>query len=187
MKPSISTATPAVHVMLALLLALLAGPFSRTVTAQERLLLVGPFVEKNSSLQPGLEIGYTGERFLGGHSRFALSYSTSRFATAFGSDGLKKDKFLFSSGWHFRPLKRTDPYVKLELGYARFDREDPVLFALLDNGAPVAALLFGIERRILGDFRLYGDFGFSILHSSTVYPFVASIGVHANLSRILLP
>lgn len=156
----------------------------RPANAQLQGLRIGTHLEQNSSLQPGLELSYDNPAWLKGHPRFTLSYSTTRLATATGSNGLVKDRLLIASAWYFRPTKRIDPYLQLELGYARFNLENAEIFALLDNDAPLVSVLFGLETRWLDQRAgVYGDFGFSLIHSSTVYPFVASIGVNYKLHR----
>jgi hypothetical protein len=115
-------------------------------------MVAGMHIEQNSSLQPGVEVGYSRPDLLGGHPRFTASYSTSRLSVAFGSNGLAKDRFLVGAGWYFRPERVLDPYVQLEIGYTRFDRDDPDLFALLDNSAGILSLLFGLEAHVGGGF-----------------------------------
>jgi hypothetical protein len=167
------------------LLALLA-PFAAAPAAAAQTpptLLVGAFVESNYSTQPGLQVAYASPAWRGGRPRLTASYSTTRIATAMGSNALTEDRVQLGAGWYFRPDRALTPYLAANVGYTRFDREDPELFALLDAGAPLASLLLGVEGRLHPAVRASGHVGFSPVQSSTVYPFVAAIGMHYRLSR----
>lgn len=143
---------------------------------------VGPRVQKNAGVLTGFEVTYANEALLGGHPRFSLAFLTSRPRSVIGSNGLLEDRILLGAGWSFRPGKRIEPYLQLEVGYTRFDREDSELFALLDNDAMIGSLLVGIEARLFESrFSVVGDAGYSMLHSSTVYPFVTSLGIQYSL------
>jgi hypothetical protein len=57
------------------------------------------------------------------------------------------------------------------------------LFELLDGGAVILSLLLGAEAKLLPSLRANGNVGYSALQSSTVYPLVASFGLHYHLNR----
>jgi hypothetical protein len=150
---------------------------------QAPLFLVGAIVEKNYSTQPGIQLSYGSPTLLGGRPRFSAAYSTTRLATASGSNALTEDRVQAGAGWYFRPGAGLSPYLGANAGYARFDREDDEIFELLDGGAPILSLLLGAEARLLPTLRASGSLGYSALQSSTVYPLVASIGLHYHLNR----
>jgi hypothetical protein len=150
---------------------------------QAPLLLVGAVVEKNYSTQPGIQLSYGSPTLLGGRPRFSAAYSTTRLATASGSNALIEDRLQAGAGWYFRPGAGISPFLAANAGYARFDREDDEIFELLDAGAPILSLLLGAEARLLPSLRANGSLGYSALQSSTVYPLVASIGLHYHLNR----
>lgn len=148
----------------------------------QRDLGVGMRLQKNAAVQPGIEISYSHSALLNGRPRVALSYLTSRLSTAFDGNRLAEDRILLSGSWIFRPAKPWGPYVELEVGYTRFDRENQELFALLDNDAFIASVLVGLEVRLFDSgFSFAGDAGYSVLHSSTVYPLVTSLGIRYAL------
>jgi len=153
------------------------------LAAQQSTLLVGVHVESNYSRQPGVQIGFSTPSLLGGGPRFTASASTTRLATAFGSNALAEDRLQLSSAWYFRRQASLSPYVGVGAGYTRFDREDDEIFALLDNGAPLLSLFLGAEAHVGRRLRLNTQAGYSALHSSTVYPFVWAIGVNYPLRR----
>jgi hypothetical protein len=167
------------------LLALLATCCMTTTPAaaqQAPVILVGATVETNYSVQPGVQLSY-GSAALGGRPRFSASYSTTRLATAAGSNALAEDRLQAGAGWYFRPGSPFRHYLAVSAGYARYDREDAEIFALLDGGGAILSLLVGAEGRLGPSLRANGHVGYSALHSSTVYPFVASIGLHYHLNR----
>jgi len=144
-------------------------------------LLLGIFLERNYSTQPGIQASLEGGRFGGRWPRLEIGYSTTRMAISRGANALKEDRVRGGAAWHFRPDAVLGPFAGLHFGYTRFDREDENLFALLDNGSPIASLLLGLEVRVPSGTRMSGSVGYSALHSSTVYPFVASIGIHREI------
>lgn len=169
-------------VFLCISLILISATFQPVLAQEASAVRVGAYIQKNAGLLPGFEVSYAPETLLRGHPRFSLGFLTSRPGSAFGSRALLEERFLLGAGWFFRPDRRIDPYIQLEAGYTRFDREDSELFALLDNDAMIASLLVGIDVRLLNSrFSIAGDAGYSILHSSTVYPFVTSFGIHYSL------
>lgn len=153
------------------LLLLLAG--SRPVFGQEASPFLGSVVfEYNSSLQPGAEVFWQPSR----HTRLGLSWTTTRLATAWGSNDLVKDRIQFHLQSHAVPHWSVHPFARVSVGYERFDRDDEVLFALLDNDALTLAFRLGLEGRA-GPVRLFADGGFHVLQASTVYPVVTSFGM----------
>jgi hypothetical protein len=164
-------------------LALCAGTSTSAESQQRPLVLVGAYVESNYSTQPGLQVSYGSPALLSGRPRFSLSYSTTRLATALGSNALVEDRLQTGAAWYFRPDRRVKPYTVMNLGFTRFDREDDGLFELLENTALIGSLSAGIEGRLHQALRASGSIGYSALHSSTVYPFVATLGVHYDVKR----
>jgi hypothetical protein len=143
----------------------------------------GIVVEHNFYNQFGLRAAVSDDRILSGRPRLALSYTTSRFLTMFGGNALNKDNFLFTAGWHFRPMRKIDPYVAIDAGFTRFDREDDVIFAKLKNTGGLLALRLGIESALWrGLIRPWADAGFSFIYSSTVYPLVFSLGLDFDIA-----
>ncbi|CAN5839510.1 hypothetical protein BH23GEM6_BH23GEM6_09370 [soil metagenome] len=150
---------------------------------QRPLVLVGAYVESNYSTQPGLQVSYGSPALLRSRPRFSASYSTTRLATTLGSNALVEDRLQAGAAWYFRPDRALTPYTALHVGFTRFDREDDQLFELLENNAPIVSLLAGMEGRLRRTLRASGGVGYSALQSSTVYPFVATLGLHYELNR----
>lgn len=165
-----------------LLIQLIGGGAKRASAQQDPTLFVGGIVESNYSTQPGLQVSYASEAIAGGRPRFSFSYSTTRLSTALGSNALTEDRFQLGAGWYFRRARRISPYLGLNVGYTRFNREDEELFALLDNSAPILTLLAGAEVTVHPSLRANANVGYSHLQSSTVYPLVAGLGLHYRLN-----
>jgi hypothetical protein len=164
------------HALATLVLCL--GVAGSAEAQQPRTVLVGVFVESNYSTQPGVQVSYSSERLLGGGPRFSAAYSTTRLATALGSNALVEDRFQAGAGWHFRRDRTVSPNLTASAGYARFGVDDDPVFALLDSGSPFVSLLIGTEVRLLPALRVGGNVGYSPLQSSTVYPLVATLGLN---------
>jgi len=171
-----------------LFIALLCAPLltgwpdlALTQQAEGPTILIGTFVEKNYSTQPGAQVSYSSAAIMGGRPRFSASYSTTRLATALGSNALTEDRLQLGAGWYFRRGRTLSPFAGANVGYTRFDREDPHLFEGLDNSSAILSVLAGAEVRVHPTVRANGSIGYSHLQSSTVDPFVASIGVNVPL------
>lgn len=153
------------------LLLLFAG--SKSVSGQDLPPFLGSVVfEFNSSLQPGAEVFWSASR----HTRLGVSWTTTRLATAWGSNDLEKDRFQLHVQTHAVPHWSIHPFARISVGYERFDRDDDVLFALLDNDALTLAFRLGLEGRA-GPVRFFADGGMHTLQASTVYPIVTSFGM----------
>jgi len=167
-----------VALLFAPLLAGGPGPALTQQAGEGSTILIGTFVEKNYSTQPGAQVSYSSAAIMGGRPRFSASYSTTRLATALGSNALSEDRLQLGASWYFRPERTLSPFAGANAGYTRFDREDPHLFEDLDNASPILSFLAGTELRLHRALRATGSIGYSALQSSTVNPLVASVGVH---------
>jgi hypothetical protein len=144
---------------------------------------VGIVLEHNAYNQWGVRAGLSGDMLLANHPRLSLSYTTSRLE-ALAGNALKKDNILLTLGWHFRPGRLIDPFVDVDAGWTRFDLEDDVVFAQLPNTAAIADLRVGLECCLLdGWIRPWASAGYSVLWSSTVYPFVCALGIDVDVTK----
>ncbi len=162
---------------LALLHACAPAPAPRAAPAPT--LLVGTTLERNYSTQPGVQVGYLPA---GARLRYTAAYSTTRLETAAGSNALVEDRVQLGAGWYFRPVERVSPYVSLQAGWTRFDRDDDPTFQLLDHQAPLLSVSGGMEAAFGPRLRGSAGLGWSALASSTVYPLVATLGVHYRVT-----
>ena len=133
-------------------------------------------------LYPGFELGYSNYNLFEHQLEFKFKYLTSRLEESFRKTIPREDYFLLGSAWHFRRKFLFDPYVKLDLGYTRFDTEG----LDLANDSYVVATTAGLNLNLFnGVCGLYYDFGFSIMpfltKTSSQYPGVFNVGIWHNL------
>ncbi|MBD3422039.1 MAG: hypothetical protein GF398_18155 [Chitinivibrionales bacterium] len=140
-------------------------------------------LSKNFYLQPGIVVDASYKKLLNGHPFAELAWSTSRFQ-ALAQNTLKNDNVLLSLGWDFRPENIIGPYAKVDIGFARYDIEYEEIFGELDNAGMILSALIGSKCTFYHDLiTVYGDCGYSFIHSSTVYPFFATVGATFDIYR----
>ena len=144
---------------------------------------LGIMMEHNFYNQPGIHISFSDDRILNTHPRLSFSYTTSRIGTLW-KNTLAKDNYLLTAGWYFRPERVIEPFIRADFGFSHFNKEDDIIFKELDNNAMILAIKFGSEFCSLDKLiRPWFDVGYSILSSSTVWPFVFSIGIDYDISK----
>lgn len=118
--------------------------------AQQRVLDVGIRVQKTINLyyENGLTIQYSSETLAAERVYFGLSYVSSRFGTAMGSNAIQQDNFLFSTSYFFRPEKLIRPLLRANIGYFRAPLE-PVF-----DDLPQSSMLLSSEAGICIDPQL---------------------------------
>lgn len=170
----------AARLLLTLVVAIVASAPARGQACAG--LCAGPVLEKNSSWQPGVAVAFRPASFASGHLRLSAAYTTTRLATALGSNDLVKDRLAVGAAWQFRPARRLDPYAELQVGRARYALDDPELFALLDNDAIFVTVGGGIEWSLLNRrAALRAGAALAPATSSTVYPLVLASALHVAL------
>lgn len=118
--------------------------------AQQRVLDVGIRVQKAVNLyyENGFTIQYSSEALAEERVYFGLSYVSSRFGTAMGSNALKQDNFLFSTSYFFRPEKLIRPMLRANIGYFSAPLE-PVF-----DDLPQSSMLLSSEAGLCIDPRI---------------------------------
>ena len=132
---------------------------------------VGFAFENNFYSQFGLSASVANRDILGGHPQLTLSATTSRLGVIAGYNVLKKESWLLTAAWHFRPGTYVDPFAGLDVGLTHFDLENEELFKRLQNTAPLFNLRIGIAATVWeGRLRPVVDGGVAFVQSSTVFP-----------------
>lgn len=132
---------------------------------------VGVAFEHNFYSQYGFSASLANHLILGGHPQITVSVTTSRLGVVAGYNILKKENWLLTTAWHFRPGKYVDPFAGVDVGWTHFDRENEALFKRLKNTALLFNIRTGIAATILsGRLIPVVDGGITIVHSSTVFP-----------------
>jgi hypothetical protein len=139
---------------------------------------LGPLFEYNFYGQLGIRAALSHDKVLGGRPQIMLSYTTSRLSFWNGKNALIIDDILFNAAWRFRPKKLIDPYVGIDIGFIRFDRENHELFASLDNKAVRLNIRTGVQASFFnGRLQPSLDVGYAVIYSSTVFPLFISCSV----------
>jgi hypothetical protein len=92
----------------------------------------------------GIAFDFTSPKIADQSIHFGLSYVTSRLGSAIGSNAIKQDNLLLSSGYHFRHKKELQPFTRLNVGYFHADYEDAI-FDVLPNSSFLLSLDAGLS------------------------------------------
>lgn len=132
---------------------------------------VGFVFEHNFYSQFGISASVANKNILGGHPQLTFSATTSRLGVMAGYNVLKKENWLLTAAWYFRPGTYLDPFAGFDVGLTHFDLENDELFKRLKNTAPLFDVRVGITASVWnGRIRPVLDGGIAILQSSTVFP-----------------
>jgi hypothetical protein len=136
----------------------------------------------NLYYENGLELGYTHDGLWKQRIQFQISYISSRFGSAMGSNALVQDYYQASTGLHFRPEKLFDPFLQINMGYFRYDVENK-MFDFLDNQSMIFSLVSGIKFNLIPRVGgVYADLGINLVQdANTLYPLFFNIGLVFNV------
>ncbi len=135
--------------------------------------------EPGNDYFPGLQAGVSLGGWFRHRAQFQLAFLTNRLEEASGRFIVIEDYYLASGSWHFRPERKFDPYVKVDVGVNHFDSEG---LDIPGNPTRVTAISLGTGLSPFPErFALYYDFGYSLNTSSTVMPGVFSLGFRIHL------
>jgi hypothetical protein len=116
------------------------------VRAQSSVLDVGIRLQKAVNLyhENGFTINYSNRNFKPDKVYFGFSYITSRLGSAFNSNAIKQDNFLFSAGYYWRQKHVVRPFGRFNLGYFSANYGDPI-FDILPRKSLLASADAGSE------------------------------------------
>lgn len=119
-------------------------------TTQAQTLKVGPRIQKTQNMywENGISAQYTFENFKPNQFFVGFDYVSSRLGSAFNSNAIKQDNYLFSGSWHFNKNKPYHFVTRLNAGYFYADLEEEMF-----NQIPHTAFLFSPEVGFSYDFR----------------------------------
>jgi len=92
----------------------------------------------------GVSFDLNSSKLLDSRLHLGVSYVTSRLGSAMGSNAIKQDNYLVSTGYYFRPKKQIQPFTRLNLGYFHADYE-AAIFDVLPNKAFLLSLNAGLS------------------------------------------
>jgi hypothetical protein len=108
-------------------------------------------IQKTQKLywENGFSFDFTSPKIADSRIHFGLSYVTSRLGSAMGSNAIKQDNYLISSGYYFHHQKQFQPFARINLGYFHADYEEDIFDVL-----PHKAFLFSIDAGLSYEFEI---------------------------------
>lgn len=150
----------------------------------ESTLLTGIRLQKahNFYYENGFNVEYTQQKFLNNKFIFGLSYYTSRLGSAFHSNAIKQDNYLFSFGYHFRSDKIICPILQMNVGYFYADYESPIFDVLPHTSALLSAetglfLNFNIPVKVKATLGYNFITGNGTTGVGTIFPLYFQLGI----------
>ena len=162
--------------------------FSSTGYSQERELDLGLRFQKSINLyyENGITLQYTDERLLSKRLFIGLSYVSSRFGTAMGTNAIKQDNYFISGTYMFRSQRSLQPFIRLNTGYFKAHYEDPV-FDVLPQSSVLISPETGLSYRFSFPLKLGVSFGYNLITGDgrdgpgTLYPLFVQTSVTWNI------
>lgn len=123
----------------------------------------GVRIQKTQKLywENGFTLDYTSSKILNNRGHLGLSYVTSRFGSAMGTNAIKQDNFLLSFGYYFRPQKTLQPFTRLNTGYFHADYESDI-FDELPNNAFILSADAGLSYEFEAPFTVNLSIGYNL-------------------------
>lgn len=134
----------------------------QTIKAQENKfeLNAGLRFQKTQKLywENGVTVDFASDKILDQKVHFSLNITSSRIGSAFNSNAIKQENYLFGIDWRFREKKSLQFFTGVGLGYFHSDLESEI-FDILPNNS----MLFSIEAGIFYKFKfpLASSFSYS--------------------------
>lgn len=162
-----------------------------SASAQSSVLDVGIRLQKDIGLysENGISINFSDKNLMPDRLYFGFSYFTSRLGTAFNSNAIKQDNFLFSPAYYFRHNKVWRPFVKLNAGYFSADYGNPI-FNLLPNKSLLLSPEGGISIQTHLPLKISVSLGYNLITSNginnvpgTIYPFFYQLTLSWNILK----
>lgn len=158
--------------------------------ASESELFLGVKLQKTHSLyyENGFNAEYSSSEFLGNQFHSGFSYISSRFGSAFNSNALKQDNFLFHTSYSFLKNAILNPFIKLNAGFIVADYQSP-LFDDIDNTMPLTSMDLGLSYTPNTPLKAQVSLGYNIITSDgtsgvgTVYPLYFNIIIMWNILK----
>ena len=170
------------------LLILLAVTACYSAKAQNSVLDIGLRLQRDIGLynENGIAVSYSNKKVLPDHLYFGFSYFTSRVGTAFNSNAIKQDNFLFSAAWYFKQNHIIRPFVRLNTGY--FTSDYPAIFEVLPHSSLLFSSDAGLCFQTHTPFKIATSVGYNFIYGQgnnnvpgTLYPLYFQITLSWNL------
>ena len=146
-------------------------------TAQKSILDAGIRIQKsvNFYYENGVSFQYSNKNLKPDKLYFGFSYVSSRLGTAWNSNAIPQDNYLFSTAWYFRQQHVFRPLLRLNLGYFHASYGDEV-FDELPNSSFLLSPEFGASFETKLPLKFMLTFGYNLISgdgqsgAGTIYP-----------------
>ena len=120
------------------------------IFTQAQTLKVGVRIQKTQEMywENGISSQYSFAKFKPKQFFVGFDYVTSRLCTAYNSNAIKQDNYLFSASWLFNKNKAYHFITRLNLGYFYSDLEEDIF-----KDIPNTSFLFSPELGFTYDFK----------------------------------
>jgi hypothetical protein len=124
---------------------------------------VGFRIQKTQKLywENGLTVDFTSAKILKSRLHLGVSYVSSRFGSAMGTNAIKQDNFLVSAGYFFRHQKKLQPFTRFNTGFFSADYESEI-FDVLPNTALLLSVDAGFSYQFNAPITLQISTGYNI-------------------------
>lgn len=161
-----------------------------SLKAQQPILDVGLRLQKSINLyaENGVSASFSTPKFGYDKVFFGIAYVSSRLGSAWGTNAIKQDNFLFSVGHFGRKGKLIRPFARLNSGWFNADYESD-LFDDLDHQSLILAPDFGISLEAPFPVKVQCTFGYHLITGDgtsgpgTLYPLFIQSTVSWNIFR----
>ncbi|HQP05245.1 MAG TPA: hypothetical protein PLP11_11670 [Bacteroidales bacterium] len=134
----------------------------------------------------GISFDFASSKVAGSHLHLGLSYVTSRLGSAIGSNAIRQDNYLFSAGYHFRPQKQFQPFIRINMGYFHADYGEDI-FDVLPNQSFLLSLDAGLSYAFSFHLTLSVSAGYNLRSGNgttipgTLFPVFYQMSVYYTL------
>jgi hypothetical protein len=136
----------------------------------------------------GFAFDFTSPKIADQSIHFGMSYVTSRLGSAMGSNAIKQDNFLVSSGYHFRHKKELQPFTRLNMGYFHADYEDAI-FDVLPNNSFLLSLDAGLSYEFKAPITINLSAGYNLISGKgssrpgTLFPVFYQMSIYYTIFK----
>lgn len=136
----------------------------------------------------GVSFDFTSPKILDRRIHLGASYVTSRLGSAIGSNAIKQDNFLISSGYHFRHKKELQPFTRLNMGYFHADYEDAI-FDVLPNNSFLLSLDAGLSYEFKAPLTINLSAGYNLISGKgssgpgTLFPVFYQMSIYYTILK----
>jgi hypothetical protein len=136
----------------------------------------------------GFSFDFASPKIADSRIHFGVSYVTTRFGSAIGSNAIKQDTYLFSIGYYFRHQKQFQPFARLNTGYFHADYEEAIFDVLPNNAYLFSAdaglsYEFGIPLTVSLSAGYNLNYGSGTSEPGTLYPFYYQMSIFCTIFK----